>query len=69
MIINSQKEQFFGSLSKPAKDTVEVENTEPEAFRMFLQFIYGGEVEISQTKFCDMKTIRKLFHLMTLGDK
>eukprot|EP00092_Neocalanus_flemingeri_P008825 GFUD01009498.1.p1 GENE.GFUD01009498.1~~GFUD01009498.1.p1 ORF type:complete len:233 (+),score=48.71 GFUD01009498.1:46-744(+) len=62
--------QFFGD-HFDATDDILVEDSQPEAFEKFLQFIYfGKKAEIAPSvKFCDMKTIQLVYDVMVLADK
>jgi len=62
--------QFYGEKFEDT-DEVLVEDTQPEAFGKFLQFIYyGKKAEIAPSiKIYDMKTIQLVFDVMILSDK
>ena len=62
--------QFYGEHFEET-DEILVEDSQPEAYEKFLQFIYHGKkAEIAPSiKFCDMKTIQLVFDVMVLADK
>jgi len=62
--------QFFEDQYEDT-DEILVEDSHPEAFEKFLQFIYFGKKAeiIPFIKFCDMKTFRLVFDVMMLADK
>merc|ERR1711892_851541 len=62
--------QFYGEKFED-NDEILVEDTQPEAFGKFLQFIYyGKKAEIAPSiKIYDMKTIQLVFDVMILSDK
>jgi hypothetical protein len=62
--------QFYGENFEESNEVL-VEDSQPEAFEKFLQFIYyGKKAEIAPSiKFYDMKTIQLIFDVMILSDK
>lgn len=64
------KEQFYGQLAIH-DDRVDINDSEPEAFRKFLEFIFKGRQFglTSAHKFSDVATITLVVNVMTLADK